>query len=173
MNDIEIVVLAISLVLMFIGLAATLIPPLPSTVIIWAVAAFYGLILGWDTHLGWLTFAGLTFLMVLSVAIETVSGYFGAKLSGTSWQAEALGIVLGLFFGIIVSFFSFNPILGCLSGLLGMVAGVILVEWRQNRDWDKVNLAIQGYCAGTAVGIIAKAVIGMMMVGLFLWRVFS
>ncbi len=167
----QVVVFFVTLFMMTIGLFFALMPPLPGTVIIWAAAAFYGLMVGWDESLGWLTFGLLTFFMIVGVLTDFVAGNFGARMGGASWWAVAVGAILGFILGIVASLIG-TPVLGCLAGLIGMVGGVLWVEWRRNKDWQTAVRATKGYAAGTAAGIMAKVTSGAIMVGIFLVRVY-
>ena len=174
MSDIELLTQAttlfITLFVMVIGLFFTVIPPLPGTIIIWAGAIFYGLVLGWDS-LGWLTFSLLTLLMIVGAVIDIVAGHFGAKMGGASCLAITVGAILGLILGIGASLIG-TPILGCFAGLIGMVGGVLWIEWKRNDDWERAIRATKGYVAGTAAGVMAKVTSGVFMVGVFLARVY-
>jgi uncharacterized protein YqgC (DUF456 family) len=163
-------VLFFTLFVMLIGLIFTLVPPLPGTLIMWLAASFYGLVLGWE-KIGWLTFGLLTFLMVVGVVVDFLAGHFGARLGGASCLAIAIGAILGLILGIVASFIG-TPILGCLTGLIGMVIGVLLIEWRRNNDWQTALNATKGYVAGTAAGMMAKVTSGVLMFGVFLIRLY-
>lgn len=163
-------VLFFTLFVMMIGLIMTVIPPLPGTLVIWLASGFYGLALGWE-QLGWLTFSLLTLLMIVGILIDIVAGHFGAKMGGASCLAIAIGAILGLTLGIVASLIG-TPILGCFAGLVGMVLGVLWIEWRRNKDWERALNATKGYIAGSAAGILAKITSGVLMLGVFLVRVY-
>ena len=160
----------ITLFAMLIGLIFTAIPPLPGTVIIWGAAVGYGLVLGWG-ELGWPVFGLLTFLMITGIVVDFVAGHFGAKLGGASCLAIIVGAVLGFMLAIGASLIG-TPVLGCLAGLIGMIGGVLLIEWRRNHDWDAAVRATKGYVAGSAAGIMARITSGLFMVGIFLAQVY-
>ncbi len=162
-------VLFVTIFFMLFGLLFTFIPPLPGTVIIWAAATFYGLMLGWE-KLGWLTFSLLTFFMILGVAVDVVAGNIGAKAGGASWLAIFVGAIFG-FILLLVGTLTAIPGLGCLAGMLGMVLGVLLVEWRRNKNWEAAINATKGYMAGALAGIMAKVTSGVFMMGIFMMRV--
>jgi uncharacterized protein len=167
----ESLILFVTLFMMLVGLVFTLMPPGLGTILVWAAAIFYGLALGWD-KLGWLTFGLLTFLMAAGIIIDYVAGHFGAKLGGASCLAIAVGAVLGFILGIVASLLG-TPIVGCLAGLVGMVGGVLLIEWRRNRDWRAAWRATQGYIAGAIAGALARIASGILMVGIFLVMVYT
>ncbi len=163
-------VLFITLFTMLIGLIFTVVPPIPGTLLMWAAAIFYGLALGWD-KVGWWTFSILTVLMIIGLVVDVIAGHFGAKLGGASCLAIVVGAILGLLLGIVASLIG-TPILGCLAGLVGMVLGILWIEWKRRGDWDTAMRATKGYVAGSAAGIMARFTSGVMMFAIFLARVY-
>jgi uncharacterized protein YqgC (DUF456 family) len=164
------IVIFITLFVMMVGLIFTVVPPVPGTVVIWAAAVFYGLVLGWDQKLGWLTFGLLTFLMIVGLVVDFVAGHFGAKFGGASCLAIIVGTMLGLVLGILAGMLV--PGVGCFAGLLGMIAGILLVEWRRNNDWSTAVKATKGYVTGATAGIMARVTSGVLMFGIFLVRAY-
>ena len=164
------VVLFITLFVMFIGLIFTVVPPIPGTLIIWGAAIFYGLVLDW-AKLGWTTFSLLTFFMLVGIVADIVAGHFGAKLGGASCLAIFVGAILGLILGLVASLVG-TPILGCFAGLVGMVVGILWIEWRQKGDWERAVRATKGYMAGSLAGIAARVTSGILMGIIFVARVY-
>lgn len=174
MNEVQIfqqnIVVFLTLFLMMIGLIFTVIPPIPGTLIIWAAAVGYGWLMGWE-QLGWLTFSVITFFMILGLIGDIAGGQFGAKIGGASCLAILVGTVLGFAAGIIGSLIG-TPIVGCLAGVAGTVGGMLMVEKARYGNWDGAMNAIKGYLAGQALGIMAKVAAGLIMIGVFLLRVY-
>lgn len=174
MNEVELVtqgtVLVITIFVMLIGLIFTVVPPLPGTLLIWAGAIFYGWVLGWE-KLGWLTFSLLTLLMIAGIGLDIVAGHFGARAGGASWLGVIVGAILGLILGLVASLIG-TPILGCLAGLVGTILGILLVEWRRNREWRVAIGATKGYMAGALLGVMARVTSGIFMLAIFLARVY-
>jgi len=165
------IILFITLFMMLVGLVFTVMPPSLGTILVWAAAIFYGLALGWE-KLGWLTFGLLTFLMIVGLVVDWLAGHFGAKLGGASCLAIVVGTILGFILGIVASMVG-TPILGCFAGLIGMIGGVLWIEWRRNRDWRAALRATQGYIAGSVAGALARITSGCLMFGIFLGRVYG
>lgn len=165
------VILFITLFVMLLGLIANFLPIfVPGTLLMWLAAIGYGLLLGWD-RLGWLAFSLITFFFILGIVADTVAGHLGARMGGASWPAVLVGAVLGFVLGLAASIFG-TPVLGCLVGLAATIGGVMWMEWRRHKDWDKTLAATKGYLAGSAAGILAKATSGVLMLGVFLARVY-
>ena len=174
MNEVQIfqqnIVVFLTLFLMMVGLMFTVIPPIPGTLVIWGAAIGYGLVMGWE-RLGWLTFSVITVFMILGLIGDFAGGQFGAKVGGASCLAVLVGTVLGLVTGIIGSLIG-TPVLGCLAGMAGTLGGILMVEKARYGNWDNALKATKGYFAGQALGIAAKVVTGLFMIGVFLLRVY-
>ncbi|PZR74220.1 MAG: hypothetical protein DLM52_09765, partial [Chthoniobacterales bacterium] len=105
--------------------------------------------------------AGLLALTVISYALDAAAGYLGAKRFGaTRWGVAGgvIGGIAGLFFGIPGLFL--GPVLGAIAGEL--VSGKKLV---------KAGRAGWGTILGLLAGAVAKIVIGLAMVAIFLTNV--
>ena len=148
----------LTLLLMLIGLAGTVVPLLPGTVIILAAAVLHHFVLGAQRSVGWGTLVALTILMLLAHAIDLLSGTVGAKYFGaTRWGAIGgiLGGIIGLFFGLIGIFV--GPLLGVLAGELLGGKGIL-----------PAGRSTWGTLLGTVAGMVAKFVIAMTMIVWFL-----
>ena len=147
----------LTFLLMLAGLAGTLVPFIPGTVLILAGAVVHRWALGPGVGVGWGTLAGLAFLMILSQGIDFLGGVAGAKYFGaTRWGAIGgiLGGIVGLFFG--------------LPGLiLGPVAGVLLGELLGGRGILPATRSTWGTLLGTGAAMLARVGIALVMTGWF------
>lgn len=144
-------------VLILAGLAGTVLPVLPGTVLVWG-----GIVLGaWIddfTRIGMTTVVAVSVLAVLAWGLDYVAGLMGAKKAGASKLAllgAAAGTVVGLFMGLVGVLF---------MPLVGAAAGEYLAQKNQARA-VKVGIATW---VGIMVGLIAKVVLAFIMVGIFL-----
>ncbi len=147
----------LSATLIVLGLAGTVLPALPGTLFILA-----GIVLGaWIDHftrIGWGIVTAVGVLAVLAWGLDYAAGVLGARKVGASRQAligAALGTLVGLFMGLVGVLFM--PLVGAAVG-----------EYLARRDQGqalKVGLATW---LGIMAGLIAKVVIGFMMIGIFL-----
>ena len=142
--------------LILVGLAGTVLPALPGTVLVLA-----GILLGaWIddfTRVGWLTLTLVTVLAVLAWALDYVAGLMGARKVGASRQAligAALGTVLGLFMGLVGVLFM--PLVGAAVG-----------EYLARRDHGQALKVGTATWLGMMLGMIAKVVLAFVMVGVF------
>ena len=143
--------------LIAVGLAGTVLPALPGTALILA-----GIVLGaWIdgfTRVGALMVTAIAVLAVLSWVLDYVSGLLGARKVGASRKAVVgamIGTVVGLFAGLIGVLF---------LPLVGAAIGEYLAVKDERRA---VQVGIATWI-GIMVGLVAKVVIGFMMIGLFI-----
>lgn len=140
--------------LMLVGLAGTVVPLIPGTLLILCGAAVGHFALG---VVGWPTLIILAVLALLAQLLDFISGAAGAKYFGASrWGAigGVLGAIVGLFFGLIGIFV--GPLIGALAGEL--LAGRGLLPAGKS-SW--------GTFLGTTAGIIGKLAIGVVMIAVF------
>lgn len=142
--------------LILLGLAGTVLPMLPGTVLVWA-----GIVLGaWVddfTRVSMITVVVISGLAVVAWALDYVAGLMGAKNAGASRQAlvgAAVGTVLGLFMGLVGVLF---------MPLVGAAVGEYMAQKVQARA---LHVGVATWI-GIMVGLIAKVVLAFIMVGIF------
>jgi uncharacterized protein len=153
----DIVLWILAALLMVAGIAGTVLPALPGTALILA-----GIVLGAGiddfVHVGTVPLVVVTVLAVLAWVLDYVAGLMGAQQVGASRQAlvgAALGTVAGLFMGLVGVLF---------MPLVGAAVGEYMAR-RDQRHALKVGVATW---LGMLVGMLAKIVLGFMMIGVFL-----
>ena len=142
--------------LIVLGLAGTVLPLLPGTVLVWG-----GILVGaWIddfTRVGTTTVVVVSVLAVLAWALDYVAGLMGAQKVGASKQAllgAAVGTVVGLFMGLVGVLFM--PLVGAAIG-----------EYMARKDQTRaVKIGVATWL-GIMVGLIAKVVLAFIMVGIF------
>ena len=146
-----------SISLILIGLAGTLLPLLPGTLLVWG-----GVLLGaWIddfTRVSVGTVVIITVLALLAGVLEFVAGLMGAKRVGASKLAlvgAALGTVAGIFMGLVGVLFM--PLVGAAIG----------EYWSQKNQERAAKVALATWL-GLIVGMVAKVVLSFVMVGIFL-----
>lgn len=138
------------------GLAGTVLPVLPGTVLVWA-----GIVLGaWIDdfqRVGTTTLVVVTVLAALAWVLDYVAGLLGARKAGASRQAllgAAIGTVAGLFMGVV--------------GVLFMpLVGAALGEYLAQKDQARAVRVGVATWLGIMLGLLAKVVLAFIMVGLF------
>jgi uncharacterized protein len=148
----------LTIVLFAIGLIGTIAPVLPGTTIILAAAIIHRIALGADKSIGWYTITVLVLLTLATYGIDILAGYLGAKYFGaTKWGTfgAILGALVGLFFG--------------LAGLfVGPVIGVIIGEVIAGKRMIDAGRAGWGSLLGNIGAILAKLIIALAMIIIFL-----
>ena len=146
-----------SATLIVIGLAGTVLPLLPGTLLVWG-----GVLLGaWIDDFARVsvgTVVIITVVALLAWALDFVAGLLGAKRAGASKLAlvgAALGTVVGIFMGLVGVLFM--PLVGAAIG----------EYWSQRNQQRAVKVAFATWL-GLMVGMVAKVVLSFVMVGFFL-----
>ena len=153
----------LTIVLFAVGLIGTIVPVLPGTTIILAAAILHRIMLGPDKSIGWYTIIVLVLLTLASYALDILAGYFGAKYFGaTRWGTfgAVLGALIGLFFGLIGLFI--GPVIGAIAG--EVIAGKRMID---------AGRAGWGSLLGNIGSMLAKLIIGLAMISIFLMNVHS
>lgn len=147
-------VLCVALILL--GLAGTVLPVLPGTVLVWA-----GILLGaWIddfARVSVFTVGVITVLALLAWGLDYVAGLLGAQRAGASKLAligAAVGTVLGLFMGLVGVLFM--PLVGAAVG-----------EWLARKDEVRAIKVGVSTWVGIMLGLLAKLVLSFIMVGVF------
>jgi uncharacterized protein YqgC (DUF456 family) len=146
----------LSVVLIVVGVAGTVLPALPGTLFVLG-----GIVLGaWIddfTRVGWVVVTLVSVLAVLAWVLDYVAGLLGARKAGASRQAivgAALGTVAGLFMGLIGVLFM--PLVGAAIG-----------EFIAQKDHQRAVKVGVATWLGIMAGLVSKVVIAFMMIGLF------
>jgi uncharacterized protein YqgC (DUF456 family) len=73
-----------------------------------------------------------------------------------------LGALIGLFFGGI----------GAIPGAwIGSIAGVMVSEWIERKDWRAALRATLGLVVGFTLSTVVQLVFGVLMFAIFVWQV--
>lgn len=161
MASTDILLWALSAVLMVAGIAGAVLPVLPGAALVLAGALLGAWIDDFQRVGGW-TIGVITALAVLSWVLDYVAGLLGAKKVGASRLAlvgAAVGTVLGLaagFVGVLV--FPF----------VGAAIGEYLAR-RDHRGAMRVGVATG---VGLVIALVAKVVLAFVMVGVFVTALF-
>lgn len=142
--------------LIVVGLAGTVLPVLPGTVLVWA-GIFLGAWIDDFTRVSVTTVVIISVLGVLAWGLDYVAGLMGAKKAGASKQAllgAAVGTVLGLFMGLVGVLFM--PLVGAAVG-----------EYVARKDETRAIKVGVFTWIGIMLGLIAKVVLAFVMVGVF------
>lgn len=159
----EIILFAVSLVIMFVGMAGIILPVIPSIPLIWIGAFIYALF----THFSkitWMVLLIFALLTVFSIVLENLGNVYGAKRFGaTRWGivGSVVGTGVGFYFG------------GPVGLILGPIVGTIVFEIIGGKGYTGALKSGLGNFAGFLGGSILKALIGLSMIIIFIWKVFG
>ena len=147
----------VSAALILAGLAGTVLPLLPGTLLVWI-----GLVLGaWIddfTRVNISTVAIISVLAIVAWGLDFVAGLMGAKRAGASKLAligAAIGTVVGIFMGLVGVLFM--PLVGAAVG-----------EYWAQRDQQRAAKVAFATWLGLMLGMVAKVALSFVMVGVFL-----
>ncbi|MEM7726212.1 MAG: DUF456 family protein [Cyanobacteria bacterium P01_A01_bin.45] len=154
-------------VLMILGIIGSMVPAIPGASLILIAIIIWGFVKG--------SFAAISVpvivagvVLVMSIGIDFLAGYFGAKKAGASkWgQIGAMvGLMLG-FFGLLPALPFGGPLLGMLFGpLLGAIVGEFLYQ----RSLSKAIKAGIGITVGSLVGNLIQGILAIAVVGVFIY----
>lgn len=154
------------------GLAGTVLPALPGTLLILG-----GIVLGaWIdgfSRVGTITLSVIATLAVLAWVLDYVAGLLGAKKAGASRLAllgAAVGTVVGIFMGLVGVLFM--PLVGAAVGEYWaqrqvQAAGAAAPARVGVAEQKALQVGVATWL-GIMVGLLAKVVIGCVMVGIFI-----
>ncbi len=151
---------------MIVGIIGAVVPAIPGTSLILIAIIIWGVVSS--------SFAAIkiplivtAIVLLLSIGVDFLAGYIGAKQAGASKWGQ-----IGAFVGLLLGFFGLLPALpfgGPLLGILiGPLLGAIIGEFLYQR---KLGLAIKagiGIVVGTVVGNLIQGILAIAAVVVFL-----
>jgi hypothetical protein len=160
-ETLNVIVLAATLLIMFVGVLGTVLPIIPGPIVIFVAALIYAMLERFQT-IGWPTLLVLGVLTVLATTADVWASSIGAKMGGASGWSIVAGLVGGLI-GLVV--FSLP------GAIIGAVGGVLLIEIIRVRDLRTALKAGSGWAIGWVLSTILQLVTGLVMVVIFVWQV--
>lgn len=144
--------------LMLTGFVGTVLPVIPGPLIIF-VAAVLHLFLHPASGITWWCIAIMAIILVISTAVDFLSGAVGAKwFGGSRWGVAGviLGGIVGLFFGLV-------------GVLIGPIIGGFMGEWFfAKKELRPAVKATWGSVLGTTVGLVVRLFLSAGMIAVFL-----
>lgn len=161
------------IVLMVVGIVGALVPGIPGASLILISIVVWGAIDGFTQGV-WIALGTALAVLLLSLGIDFLAGYWGGKQAGASNWGQ-----VGAFVGLTLGFFGFLPALpfgGPLLGILvGPLLGAIIGEFLYHRELEfqpRVKLAAKagvGIVVGTLVGRLIQGILAIASVGVFIF----
>lgn len=159
----EISLFIIALIVMFVGLAGTILPVLPGVPIIFGAVLLYGLLTGF-TAISYQTLIVMAILTVISLVLDWLATAYGIKKMGGSYIGM-IGAFLGMIVGLII------PGVNIFGFIIGAFIGAFVFEWFISQ---KTRVALRsgiGSFIGFLAGGLMKFVMGAVMIMIFIWSV--
>lgn len=140
---------------MVLGVGLLAIPAVPAIGIIFSGVALVAWADGF-LRIGWGSLSVMLVLTVIGSLADNVAALFGARRAGAStWGVT--GAAIGMLVGI--------P-LGVPGIIVGSAIGAFVLEFARNPDVRRAGKAGVGGVVGALLGIVAKSVFGLLIVGL-------
>ncbi len=144
--------------LMLVGLAGVVLPVLPGLALMWVAALGYGLFIGWGTSGPWL-FGLISLLALAGLGAEVLVTGAGARAAGASRWAILAGLALAL-----VGLLGF----GIPGAVVGLIGGIIGVEYLRLKDWRKSAQSALGSAIGYGAAFGVKLLLGVSVIAAWL-----
>ena len=176
MDSVEGPLLALTLVLMVVGLLGSVLPGLPGVTLIFLSALVYALLTDFRT-VGAAVLVALFIFAALALVIDFVATSYGARRFGASnWGTlgGAIGGIAGALIGLL--FLGIGSLFGL---ILGTIAGVFLGEYlkrtRQDQqvrgstrsDWRRASHAAGGVLVGYLASAVIQGLLGLASIVAF------
>ena len=178
MDGIEGPLLALTLVLMFVGLLGSVLPGLPGVTLIFLSALVYATLTDFRS-VGAAVLVVLFIFAAIAFVADFVATSYGARRFGASnWGTVggAIGGIAGALIGLL--FLGIGSLFGL---ILGTIAGVFLGEYlkrtRQGQqgpgstgsDWRRASHAAGGVLVGYLASAVIQGLLGLASVIVFVW----
>jgi uncharacterized protein YqgC (DUF456 family) len=174
MDNVEGTLLALTVVLMLVGLIGSVVPGLPGVTLIFLSALLYAILTDFQT-VGIAVIVVLFVLAALAFLADFFATSYGARRFGASnWGTVggAIGGIVGALAGLILAG------IGSLFGLIaGTIAGVFAGEYLRRRrhgdqkqehsDWRRASRAAGGVVVGYLASAIVQGLLGLASIIIF------
>jgi uncharacterized protein len=180
MDDVEGPLLAITLVLMVVGLFGSVLPGLPGVTLIFLSALVYAIITDFRSVGAAILVVLFIFAAIAFVADFVATSYGARRFGASNWGTVggAIGGIAGALIGLL--FLGIGSLFGL---ILGTIAGVFLGEYlkrtRQGQqgpgstgsDWRRASHAAGGVLVGYLASAIVQGLLGLASVVVFVLAV--
>ncbi|WPJ97304.1 DUF456 domain-containing protein [Coraliomargarita algicola] len=164
MTAMEYTALGVSVLIFMIGLAGSLLPVVPGSLIVWLGVIVHRLWMGAEDSVTWKIVILGGVLTLLGQLADFVMGVWGARRFGATWKGA-----VGAFVGAFVGFFIPPPLFWLIVGpILGAVIGE-LAAGRSFRDGGKAGI---GTVVGGILAFALKFGISVCVICLFFLDLF-
>ena len=156
--------------LLFLGLAGSVLPVVPGPLLIWLGALFWAWGNGFE-EVGWPILILLGVLALVAWASDLFLNTVISRRAGASWKSIGGAIIGGIVGSLLLS--GVVPILGTLLGAIaGAMVGMWLVEYLDKRNFQAARRAVRAYLASMALAAALELALSFAMLGIFVWQAF-
>jgi len=152
-----------------LGIIGIAIPILPGILLIWMTVLVYASLTDF-TSIGYIAFALITIIALISGTADFWLPLLGAKKTGASFRSLILGVV-GAIIGTIIG--ATTVVATLLGTIIGYAAGIIFGEYLKHRDWRLALKASLGGLAGWGVATIFQITAGVVILAIFIINVLT
>jgi uncharacterized protein YqgC (DUF456 family) len=184
--------LVVTLIIMLIGLAGSVLPGLPGVPLIFLSALVYAIATDFEV-VGWLVISLLGVFATIALVADFFATTYGARRFGASGWGTAGGAIGGIVGALVGALFLG---IGALFGLIfGTIGGVFLGEYLKRRgdersgepggeqsrvrrartergDWRRASRAAGGVFVGYLVSAVVQGILGLLSVIVFVLALF-
>lgn len=157
----EIILPIIVLIIMIVGLLGIIFPFLPGLSLILVSYAVYGFVTSWQ-KVTIFSVIIMTLVVFISLGIDLFAASIGAKKYGAS-KSGVWGAILGGILGIVI--FNFFGL------FFGPPTGAFIGELIDGKPHPLAMKATLGSVIGLLAGGFIKIIIGVTMIGVFIWQI--
>ena len=159
----EIILFAISVMIMLVGMAGIIVPIIPSIPLIWLGAFLYAIFTHFE-KITWMLLLIFALLTIFSIVLENLGNVYGAKKFGaTRWG------IIGSVVGTGVGFYIGGPV----GLILGPIVGTVVFELIGGKGYKGALKSGLGNFVGFLGGSIIKLIVGLTIIFIFIWKVFA
>ena len=156
--------------LLFLGLAGSVLPVLPGPFLIWLGALFWAWGNGFQ-DLGWPALIVMGLLAIAAWGSDLFLNTVISRRAGASWKSIGGAIVCGIIGSLLLS--GTIPILGTLVGaVLGAMVGMWFVEYLDKRNVRSSFKAVRAYLASMALAALLELTLSFTILGIFIWQAY-
>jgi uncharacterized protein YqgC (DUF456 family) len=164
----QIIIYWLLVALMLVGIVGAVVPAIPGASLILIAILIWGFISGSIAAIK-IPLIVTIIVLILSVGVDFLASYIGAKRVGASKWGQ-IGAIVGFvlaFLGLLPTLPFGGPLLGI---IIGPLVGAIVGEYIYRKDLGLAVKAGIGVVVGSLVGNLIQGLLAIGAVAIFLWQ---
>ncbi len=155
--------LGLVLFFMMLGLIGAFVPILPGALLVWLAVLVYAVATGFSViEPGMFVF--ISIIAIVTGSSDIWMSLLGAKKGGAGGRSMLWGIG-----GALIGFFLINLV----GAVIGYALGIVISELRKRKDLGTALKAGLSGLAGWGASVVVEASGALLIIVLFVWRVFG